>query len=253
MPLEIAVRGFAIKKGIKLEETETGFSSGTDGRLQIKHIREQDYHVYLCGRLFAMRCCMKVQSVFQNWEVLGIGSSGVFRSLKRLPSPASCFQKKILINLRERLETHLGDNKNPEDFVRECFTEFNSSNLYQSLTGFIPETAFDQNKELFRFLHFKDVQKRKDLFSDFPFAFINCFSGSSQFRPRTDRFYSFHFRKNGDIRSASTIPENYRGQSRSKRHRLPIPRISPPGEYLFLFLPAEQVIGAYCSEEPSPG
>ena len=139
MPLEIAVRGFAIKKWIKLEETETGFSSGTDGRLQIKHIREQDGHVYLCGRLFAMRPLYESSvSISELGSGRELAVAVCFGCLRDYLHQLHASKRKFLINLRERLETHLGDNKNPEDFVRECFTEFNSSNLYQLLNRFYP-------------------------------------------------------------------------------------------------------------------
>lgn len=139
MPLEIAVRSFAIRKGIKLEETETGFSSGTDGRLQIKHLREQDGHIYLCGKLFAIRPLYESSvSISESADGRELAVAVRFGCLRDYLHQLYASKRKFLIGLRERLETHLDDDKNPEDFVRECFTEFNSSNLYQLLNRFYP-------------------------------------------------------------------------------------------------------------------
>lgn len=139
MPLEIAVRGFAIKKGIKLEKTETGFSGGADGRLQIKSIQGQDGHVYLCGRLFALRPLYE-SSVYISESASGRELTVMVRfgCLRDYLHQLYASKRKFLIDLRERLETHLNYDKNPEDFVRERFTEFNSSNLYQLLNRFYP-------------------------------------------------------------------------------------------------------------------
>lgn len=139
MSLEIAVRSFAIRKGIKLEETETGFSSGTDGRLQIKHIREQDGHVYLCGKLFAIRPLYESSvSISESASGRELAVAVRFGCLRDYLHQLHASKRKFLIDLRERLETHLDDDKDSKYFVRECFTEFNSSNLYQLLNRFYP-------------------------------------------------------------------------------------------------------------------